>query len=40
MLTFQLIGLAFAVMFLDSMITGNARTARRQAAFHPEIPRT
>ena len=29
MLTFQLISLAFAVMFFGSMITGNARTARR-----------
>jgi hypothetical protein len=28
-LAFQLIGLAFAVMFFGSMITGNARTARR-----------
>ena len=26
MLTFQLIGLAFAVMFFGSLITGNART--------------
>ena len=29
MLTFQLIGLAFAVMFFGSMITGNATPARR-----------
>jgi len=29
MLTLQLIGLAFAVMFFGSMITGNARTVRR-----------
>jgi hypothetical protein len=29
MLAFQLIGLAFAVMFFGAMVTGNARTARR-----------
>ncbi len=29
MLTFQLIGLVFAVMFFGAMVTGNPRTARR-----------
>ena len=29
MITFQLIGLAFTVMFLGSLFTGNANAARR-----------
>jgi hypothetical protein len=29
MITFQLIGLAFTVMFLGAMITSNPRAARR-----------
>ena len=29
MITFQLIGLAFSVMFFGALITGNPRAARR-----------